>query len=248
MEEKNTEELENKKENKITLKTAIIIGIIIIIGGFLIFAIISHITNQIAYNAERKNLFQERINDQIIVKKPIIYLYPEKTTELSVTFGKPENITCSYPKYNNGWNVIAMPDGTLIDTNAGRTLYSLYWEGLQNESINFNEGFVVKGNDTIQFLEEKLVILGLNEIEAEEFIVYWLPKLQENKYNLIRFATIDEINKNMPLEFSVKPDTLIRVLMQYKALDNHIEIKEQHLATPERTGFVVVEWGGTEIK
>ena len=59
---------------------------------------------------------------------------------------------------------------------------------------------------------------------------------------------MDEINKNMPLEFSVKPDTIIRVLMQYKALDNYIEVKEQKLETPERTGFVAVEWGGTEIK
>lgn len=36
--------------------------------------------------------------------------------------------------------------------------------------------------------------------------------------------------------------------MQYKALDNYIEVKEQHLITPERNGFVAVEWGGTEIK
>ena len=48
----------------------------------------------------------------------------------------------------------------------------------------------------------------------------------------------------MPLEFSTKPDTLIRVLMQYKPLDKYIKIKEQKLNTPERRGFVAVEWGG----
>lgn len=180
--------------------------------------------------------------------KPIIYLYPEETTELIVKLGKSENITCSYPKYNNGWNVIANTDGTLIDKNTGRKLYSLYWEGIHSEPSNFEDGFVVKGADTIQFLEEKLAILGLNQIEAEEFIVYWLPKLQENEYNYIRFATMDEINKNMPLEFSVKPDTIIRILMQYKALDSYIEVNEQKLENPKRTGFVAVEWGGTEIK
>ena len=111
-----------------------------------------------------------------------------------------------------------------------------------------SEGFVVEGKDTIKFLEEKLETLGLTDIEAEEFIVYWLPKLQENKYNYIRFATIEEINNYMPLEFSVEPDTLIRVLMQYKPLDEYIEVKEQELVTPERNGFTVVEWGGTEIK
>ena len=179
--------------------------------------------------------------------KPVIYLYPEKETQLTVKLGKKENITCSYPQYKDGWNVIAKPDGTLIDTETGRKLYSLYWEGIHTEEPDTTEGFVVKGSDTIKFLEEKLSILGLNEIEAEEFIIYWLPKMQNNKYNYIRFATMDEINKSMPLEFSTKPDTVIRVLMQYKALDSEIEVKEQQLSTPERKGFTVVEWGGTEL-
>ena len=182
------------------------------------------------------------------VDKPIIYLYPEEEIEITVKLGKKEKITCSYPEYKDGWNVVAKPDGTLIDTETGRTLYALYWEGINNDEYNYNEGFIVKGSETIEFLEEKLEILGLNEREAEEFIVYWLPKLQENEYNYIRFATTDEINENMPLEFSVEPDTLIRVLMQFKGLDEYIEIQEQKLTTPERNGFTVVEWGGTEIK
>ena len=110
------------------------------------------------------------------------------------------------------------------------------------------EGFIVKGEDTIKFLEEKLEILGLNERETEEFIIYWLPKMQNNEYNYIRFATAEEINEYMLLEFSVQPDSIIRVLMQYKAIDEYIEIPEQQLETPTREGFVVVEWGGSEIK
>ena len=39
----------------------------------------------------------------------------------------------------------------------------------------------------------------------------------------------------------------VRILMQYKALDSEIEVKEQQLSTPERKGFTVVEWGGTEL-
>lgn len=91
-------------------------------------------------------------------------------------------------------------------------------------------------------------MLGLTEREAEEFIIYWLPILQENEYNYIRFATIDQINENMPLDITPNPDTIIRVLMTYKGLENSIEIEEQQLITPERNGFVAVEWGGTEIK
>lgn len=96
-------------------------------------------------------------------------------------------------------------------------------------------------------MEEKLAILGLTEREAEEFIVYWLPKLEENKYNYIRFATIDEINKNMPIQIQPNPDTIIRVLMVFKKINKPFLVEKQHLATPKRTGFVVVEWGGTEL-
>ena len=236
-----------KNKNNLKLKNIIIIFIIaiLVLVSIIIVAVVS-------YNTSSKDPTSFRdfspYDINTIDAKPIIYLYPEKVTELSIKLGNPENITCSYPEYKNGWNVIANTDGTLIDTNTGRKLYSLYWEGLNKDPISFEEGFVVKRNEITEFLEEKLKILGLNEFEAEEFIVYWLPKLQKNEYNLIRFATLDEINKNMPLEFSVQPDTIIRVLMQFKSLDNYIEIKEQKLETPERTGFVAVEWGGTEVK
>ena len=67
-------------------------------------------------------------------------------------------------------------------------------------------------------------------------------------YNYIRFATREEIDTNMPLTITPEPDTTIRVLMEYKGLENSIKVEEQSLETPGRKGFVAVEWGGTEIK
>ena len=189
------------------------------------------------------------IDDYGTTYKPIIYLYPKEDTEVSVKLQYKDNITTSYPKYLDGWNVLAKKDGTLTDLSTNKNLYSLYYES--ENLLNFkveNDGFIVKGSDASTFLEEKLAILGLTEREAEEFIIYWLPKLEANKYNYIRFATLDEINKNMPLEINPNPDTIIRVLMTYKGLETPIDITEQQLETPTRTGFVAVEWGGTEIK
>ena len=181
--------------------------------------------------------------------KPIIYLYPTEEQEISVTLGNPEAITCSYPKYISGWKVKASPNGDLLDLDTGKNLYALYYESKNEEDFKVKEeGFVVKGEDTASFLEEKLEILGLTEREAEEFIVYWLPKLEANKYNYIRFAEKDEIEANMSLEITPEPDTIIRVLMTYKGLNKTIEVKEQKLTSPERTGYVAVEWGGTEIR
>ena len=180
--------------------------------------------------------------------KPIIYIYPTKDIDVNIKVSNPELFTVTYPKYNDGWQVKALTDGTLIDKN-DKKYYALYWEGNnKNTSIVKEDGFIVKGKDSASFLEEKLEILGLNYKERNEFIMYWLPKLEKNKYNYIRFQTQDEINNNMELYIDPKPDTIIRVRMDYKALDKKIKVKIQELTKLERSGYTVVEWGGTEIK
>lgn len=180
--------------------------------------------------------------------KPIIYLYPEQTTNIDIKLGEPEKLSHTYPKYETKWSVIAEPNGTLTDKK-GRTYYALYWEGTNAKAEITKEGFLVKGSDTITFLEDKLAILGLSEREANEFIIYWLPKLENNKYNYIRFKTKEEQDAYMPLDVTPSPDTVIRVMMEYAALENPVDITEQKLPqTPKRNGFTVVEWGGTAIK
>lgn len=188
-------------------------------------------------------------NDATTDAKPIIYIYPEEEMEITVELGKPENLTTTYPKYEDSWTVIAKPDGTLVDPETGREYYSLYWEGITTSSgKNMNEGFVVEREEITSFLEEKLEILGLNEREAQEFIIYWLPQLEENDYVYIRFKTMEEIEEEMPLILSEEPDTLIRVMMEWQGLDEYKEVEEQQLEKVEREGFTIVEWGGTEIK
>ena len=185
--------------------------------------------------------------DPNVSYKPLIYLYPKEETNVIVRLGNSDLLTTTYPKYENEWNVIAKPNGDLIG-ESGRTYYGLYWEGFNHIQNDFSDGFVVSRDQLVQFLEEKLLILGLNEREANEFIIYWLPKLEENEYNLIRFEDINIINKQMPLDINPAPDTIIRVFMEYKPLEEKIDVKEQKLVSLNRKGFTVVEWGGTLIK
>ena len=188
-------------------------------------------------------------SDPYVSLKPIIYLYPKEETELTIRLGAPERLTSSYPKYIGKWSVVAYPNGDLIDKPSGNKLYSLYWEGERDVSnLNLNTGFMVKSEDVAGFLEEKLDILGLNYKEKEEFIIYWLPKLESHAYSYIYFATEEEIEKEMPLELSVEPDTVIRIRMIFEGLDEYEEVEEQILVpAPERNGFTVVEWGGTDL-
>ena len=182
--------------------------------------------------------------------KPIIYLYPTEEKNISVMLWKPENLLHTYPKYDSSkwWNVVAKPNWDLKDLYSGRKLYALYREWKSDIETNFNEGFLVAWKDIIPFMEEKLEKLWLNEREAEEFIVYWLPQMEWNEWNLIRFETIEEQNKNMPLIITPKPDTIIRIMMDWKAMDEPIEIPEQNLTTPERIWFTVVERWGSQRK
>ena len=178
--------------------------------------------------------------------KPVIYLYPEKETEVSVKLQLDGKLTCTYPAYNNGWKVTAASDGTLSDAN-GQTYNYLYWEGETNAQWDMRKGFCIKGEDTAAFLEIALEKLGLNRKEANEFIVYWLPLMEQNPYNIISFQT-NIYADAAQLQISPTPDTLIRVFMAWRAADAFTEMEEQELTAPERTGFTVVEWGGAEVK
>ena len=179
-------------------------------------------------------------------EKPVIYLYPEAETEVTVSLDYDGELTCVYPAFDGGasWSVTAAPDGTLTDAD-GQTYSYLYWEGVSDSEYDFSEGFCVPGGDTAAFLEGALAHLGLTRREANEFIVYWLPRMEGNPYNLIAFQT-DAYTDRAVLTIAPEPDTLLRVFMAWRPLDAPVEIDPQALAAPERAGFTAVEWGGAE--
>lgn len=179
-------------------------------------------------------------------KKPVIYLYPTEKTQVSVTLDYDGKLTTTYPTYNNGWNVTAYPDGTLLDST-GREYYCLFWEGVRKVEYNFDQGFCVKGSETRAFLENALDKLGLTDKEANEFMIYWLPQMEENPYNVIAFQQ-EAYTQNAKLNISPAPDSILRVFMAYKAADKPVDIAPQELAEFNRVGFTVVEWGGCEVK
>ena len=183
---------------------------------------------------------------EVPAAKPVIYLYPETPTEVSVTLTLNGCLTCTYPDYEAGWKgFTAHPDGTLLFPN-GKEYYCLYWEGMQAAEWDFSQGFCVKGKDTAAFLEWALAEQGLTPREANEFIIYWLPLMQENPYNVISFQT-EAYTSAAVLEVTPAPDSTIRVMMAYYPSDEAVEITPQHFETPVREGFTVVEWGGSRV-
>ena len=179
-------------------------------------------------------------------EKPVIYLYPEAETDVTVRLDYAGDLTCTYPAYDGAWRVAAAPDGTLTD-ESGQTYRYLYWEGTDNVQYDFSEGFCVPGSETAAFLEDALAQLGLTRAEANEFIIYWLPQMEQNAYNLISFQS-DAYTDAAKLTITPQPDTLLRVFMAWKPLTSAVEIAPQTLTAPERTGFTAVEWGGAKVQ
>jgi len=190
--------------------------------------------------------------DDIIDFKPVIYFYPQQKENIKVQLDYDGEIIADYPDYDyniSGWEVTAYPDGHIINNKDNKEYSYLFWEGIPSEYINYNlnKGFVISGEETKNFLQNKLAEIGLTPKEYNEFIVYWYPKMKNNKYNLIHFAD-KEYTDHAKLTITPEPDSVLRVFMVFKALDKKINIIPQTFSEFKRNGFTVVEWGGTELK
>lgn len=181
--------------------------------------------------------------------KPVIYLYPERETNVTINLDLDGFMTCSYPKYDEGWHVTAFPDGRIFDKGTNRFYDYLFWEGKRSfEDYAFTQAACVARDNSVSFLEEYLSASGLNDSEIDDFISYWLPKLEASPYNLISFPNTQYVEW-AKLDVFPQPDTEIRVYMVFAPLEESMEIPEEMLletpAQPERKGFTLVEWGGT---
>jgi hypothetical protein len=184
--------------------------------------------------------------------KPALYLYPSKTTTVTVKLNYNGTIIADYPDYDatiGGWKVIASPNGQIIDTKDNKQYSYIYWEGsAEKRQYDLSSGFVVAGKDSKKFLENVLPKIGLLPSEYNDFIVYWYPKMEGNKFNLIHFANDSEYGNFATLNITPKPDSLLRVFMVIKPIEKEVVVKPQTLTPFTRNGFTVVEWGGTELK
>lgn len=176
--------------------------------------------------------------------KPVIYLYPTEPTECFVTVDYGEFET-TIPEYKNGRNVLAYPDGRLVNAEDGAEYPYLFWDGNKTIDFDFSEGFCVARDELEDFLREKLTYLGLVPAEYEEFIEYWLPRMQQSPYYVINFAG-EEYENAAPLKVYPKPDNILRVHMAFYGVQEPVSIPEQKLEHFTRSGFTVVEWGGSD--
>lgn len=207
--------------------------------------------------------------------KPVVYLYPQKTTAVHLSFSSLVELNTNIPTYHNGWLVNASPIGVLTDLQTQYTDCSkidsahfgseyaakacktnsypyIYWSGksVENSYPKVSGGWVVEKKDLLAFMQNKLTEIGLTEKESSDMTSYWVPKMSEKNapYYRIAFIQTKEMNQFIPMHVDPKPDSVLRVFLDWKALSD----KPSVVPTPQRfeklvrNGFTFVEWGGKQ--
>lgn len=195
---------------------------------------------------KRENPYQT-----IRVAKPAIYLYPQGEIKIKVEHQFKGQVINTYPEYGNGWEVIASPDGKLLNTKDNRHYNYLFWDGNYSfpaSHFEYQSGFYVNKANYVDFLLSKLSILGMNDTEINDFIVYWLPELNKYERSFIHFWINDNIDNSSVLNIQPKPDTAIRIFMEFSEhRGEEKKLPEQKLPSLKRSKFTLIEWGGSEI-
>lgn len=184
-----------------------------------------------------------------IICKPAIYLYPTEEKEITVRLKYTGIFTKIEPEFNSsfgGWKVVAHPNGEIVNVADNKKYKYLFWEGEGPIKFDLSKGFIVEGKDTKEFLQDILNKIGLNSTECDDFISYWLPQVQTNKYNLIHFAE-SEYESEAVLDTIPKVDSMLRVFVVFKPLNEKMNIVPQEVKPFTRKGFTVIEWGGTLV-
>ncbi|MDH4358671.1 MAG: hypothetical protein OEV37_01820 [Candidatus Berkelbacteria bacterium] len=178
---------------------------------------------------------------QVECAKPVVYLYPQKEMPVKVLVGA--NISQSDPPYGEGWNVVAKPSGQII--SAGKVYPYLFWDGLGLGMYPaIKSGAVVESSKVKSTITGQLKEIGLNQKEITDFLEFWMPKMPSSPYVRLTWFTNEELAELAPLKVTPKPDSVIRVFLDFAALDKSVALPPQVLPKYERKGFTVVEWGG----
>jgi hypothetical protein len=198
------------------------------------------------------NVFFQNPNIMVVVCKPVIYLYPNETTNIHIELNSKGELGMTYPLYDEkkGWNIIADANGTI--TNDNKIYNYLFWDGkmeIGKFNFNANEGSIVESTNLIAFFENTLAQMGMNSKESADFITYWAPKMLENKRNFVHFIVNDDYEQIASVNVNPKPDIMLRIYMMWSI----VEEGNDHNPTPQlfdklkRDGFTYIEWGGSEV-
>lgn len=186
----------------------------------------------------------------ITVKKPVIYVYPDKKTNVRVTVDPRGEFSAQYPATKDGtWEMIATPDGTLFDPKTEKRYSYLFWEALNpgHLAIDRTKAHLVRGDEVETFLERAAMKFGLNDKERTDFVSFWVPALVRNPLSLVQFLDAKQCDSYATLTVEPMPDAELRLFMLFQRVDQPVKVGAPELPELRRGKFTVVEWGGANL-
>ncbi len=174
-------------------------------------------------------------------RKPNIYIYPDSLISMSVKIIFPVggSVIKSIPKYFDGWDI------TVDTTGLINNRYSyLFYECTNPDVYQRNAGWIVSRDSLQTFFSDNLLKAGFNDREKVDFLEYWIPRLVEFPYYIIYPQFPDILDKVIQLNFSHKPDNILRLFYLIEGSKiSTIELEVPMIPDFNRKGFVVAEWG-----
>lgn len=189
---------------------------------------------------------------QIMVEKPVIYLYSEKQDAFQLKIKTDSELKFTYPVYDTEWKGTASADGT-IQMNGSNYPY-LFWDAslpAENLKPNWNRAYQFEGVNTVTYLESQLDLLGFTEKEKADFITYWGPRMQQMKIVQILWMQDKQIDPIASLEITpyFNQNRIYIIFRETKEfMKQTLELKVPVLKPMNRSGNYLIEWGGIEIK
>lgn len=177
----------------------------------------------------------------LMVYKPNIYIYPNEQILLTVKLDFPigGKIVTSIPEYGTGWNISVDTNG-LIDN----TYSYLFYESIQPDIWQNNSGWIIKIDHLESFFRKNMADYGFKGREIDDFIDYWIPRLDDYTFYSIYPQTDRLIDNVIRLNFSKEPDNLLRL---FYVIEGHNQligiIVEPTIDDFKRDGYFVAEWG-----
>lgn len=193
-----------------------------------------------------------------VVRKPVIAFRDFSTdTEITLSVDFSGNYKTIYPKETTRNDQTISWTGKVFAGNKfkieNKNYPYLFWDGLLSPDLNFhfNEGYCIADKNVIEFFEDKCASFGLDSSLTADFITFWAPYLQENKYSLIRFLTEEECNQLAHLTIepnNTEPIQVVRFYMIFKAVDEMVNLPEPNLPVSKlNDNPKIFDWGGFQI-
>jgi hypothetical protein len=120
----------------------------------------------------------------------------------------------------------------------------LFYESTQPDIWQRNYGWIIKTDELESFFRKNLTNYGFNEREINDFIDYWILRLDDYAFYSIYPQTRDIIDDVIQLDFSRQPENILRL---FYVIKGHNQFQDKLTAPTidnfRREGYSVAEWG-----